>query len=267
MMSFLTDTSILEELSPELCDAVLGRAGSGVTLRAAPPATCSSRLSTAARALSLPPPAARSAPGRALPGGSARAHAHPARGTLVRRERPFQPAFGHRCGATTRPTPVAALGARAAHAVHEGRPRPAGPLDSDQPRADRVRTGTGPAGGLPRAFHRQPAPRRPLGSARSARPHRDARIDAIPGFLAGLAVVEAAGGAARHRGHVRGSGEGRELAEPGSLWLEVSCLLAAWRCVWLRATAAKRADAERRDAGGRARVPRDAGVTACPSSR
>ena len=228
MMPFLTDTSILEELSPELCDAVLGRAGSGVTLRA-----------VAAGNLLVTPLDPRHGRYRCHPllrgvlqaelsrGAPARAHAHHrAAARWFGANGHLQPALGH-----------ALRGADAAYAgellwahapctlFHEGDPDLPAQLDAISPE----QIASAPALALLVA-HRglftgnlNDAAR--WGQLAAGARHGDDRIDAIPGFLAGLAVVEAAVEQEDIGRMSAAAARGRELAEPGSLWHEVSCLL------------------------------------------
>jgi LuxR family maltose regulon positive regulatory protein len=227
-VAFLTDTAILDELSAEICDAVLARKGSGLALRA-----------VAAGNLLVAP----------LDRGHRRYRCHPLLREVLQAELSrsdcARPARLHRAAAAWlgehgETKPALHHAAQGGDLTHVGRL-----LWAQVPRALSARRGAGLRRSLGRLSEEQIAsvPELAISAAYGELCNGDLRraahwaelaggarrsdpdLDAIPGFAAGLAVLE---GAVSERGleHISTTAaRGYELAEEGSPWRPACCLL------------------------------------------
>jgi LuxR family transcriptional regulator, maltose regulon positive regulatory protein len=227
-LAFLTDTSILDELSAEICDAVLDRKGSGLALRA-----------VAASNLLVAP----------LDRGHRRYRCHPllrevlqaelSRSDCARPARLHQAAAGW-LGEQGEIEPALRHAAKGGDLTHVGRL-----LWAQVPRALSARRGAGLRRSLSRLTEEQIAsvPTLAISAAYGELCSGDLRrathwaelvhgarrcdpdLDAIPGFAAGLAVLQ---GAVSEGGLEQISAtatRGYELADAGSPWRPACCLL------------------------------------------
>ncbi|HTA33201.1 MAG TPA: LuxR C-terminal-related transcriptional regulator [Solirubrobacteraceae bacterium] len=227
-LTFLMDTSILEELSPELCDVVLARTGSGLALRAVAGANllvapldrghtryrCSALLREVLHAELL----------RRDGDHAARLNLAAARWFAERGD--VEQALQHACAGGDLASVGRVLWAQAPRALLQGSGTC---LELALSSSSAEQTASAPTlalaaahrslcnGDLRRAAH--------WTQIASSAHGPDSKPDAIPGFAAGLAVIESAVGE-RGLEHVSAAAKrGYELAEENSPWRPASCLL------------------------------------------
>jgi LuxR family maltose regulon positive regulatory protein len=227
-LQFLVDTSILDELSAELCDVVLGQPGSGVTLRGV----------AAANLLVAP-----------VDRGHLRYRCHPLLRQVLHAELTRmdpadarlrhcvaahwfgehgeqQQALKHAIAGEDLALAGELLWAQAPSALFQAGD---GTVQGHLDRLSSEQVASVPAlalltahlglfsGDLPRAIH--------WSQVASSASKRDAQLAPSPGFAAGLAVAQAAVGQDGLEGVSAAAARCRELAEDGSAWHAASCLL------------------------------------------
>jgi LuxR family transcriptional regulator, maltose regulon positive regulatory protein len=227
-LSFLMDTSILEELSPQICDAVLDRSGSGLALRA----VASTNLLVApldrAHTRYRCNPLLR----EVLQAELARRDGAHAVGLNLAAARWFgergdvEQALRHACAGGDLASVGRLLWARAPRALLQGT---SSCLELALNGCSAEQTASAPTlalaaghrsllnGDLRRAAHWAQV----AASARAC----DAEPETIPGFASGLAVIEAAVGEQGLEQVSVAAGRGYELADESSPWRPASCLL------------------------------------------
>jgi LuxR family maltose regulon positive regulatory protein len=227
-LAFLMDSSILEELAPELCDVVLERNGSGLALRAVASANLLvaplDRGHTRYRCNPLLRQVLHGELLRRDGAHAARLHLAAARWFGERGD--VEQALQHACAGGELASIGRLLWARSPRALLQGSSTC---LELALSGSSAEQTAAAPTlalaaahrslfnGDLRRAAH--------WAQIATGAPASDAASDAIPGFAAGLAVIEAAVGE-RGLEHVSATAtRGYELADESSPWRPACCLL------------------------------------------
>ncbi len=227
-LSLLMDTSILEELSPELCDAVLDRSGSGLALRAAASANLLvaplDRGHKRYRCNPLLREVLQAELSRRDGAHAARLHLAAARWFGERGD--VEQALHHACAGGDLASVGGLLWSRAPRALLQGT---SSCLELALNSCSAEQTASAPtlalaaghrsllSGDLRRAAH--------WAQIAASAGGCDSEPDTIPGFASGLAVIEAAVGE-HGLAHVSAAaGRGYELADESSPWRPASCLL------------------------------------------
>ena len=226
--SFLIDASILEELSPELCDVVLDRTGSGLALRGVASANLLvaplDRGHTRYRCNPLLRDVLQAELARRDGAHAARLHLAAARWFGERGE--VEQALRHACAGGDLASVGELLWVRAPRALLQGS---SACLELALSDSSPEQSASAPTLALA-AAHRSLCNgdlRRAAHWAQIASSGRasDSASDAIPGFAAGLAVLEAAVGERGLEQVSAAATRAYALAEEGSSWRPASCLL------------------------------------------
>jgi LuxR family maltose regulon positive regulatory protein len=227
-LAFLMDTSILEELSPELCDVVLDRSGSGLELRAAASANLLvaplDRGHTRYRCNPLLREVLQAELSRRDGAHAARLHLAAARWFGERGD--VEQALRHACAGGDLASVGRLLWARAPRALLQGTSTC---LELALGSSSAEQTASAPTLALAAAHRslfngdlRNAAHWAQIASSASV---AESESNTIPGFAAGLAVIQAAVGE-RGLEHVSAAAaRGYELADEGSPWRPACCLL------------------------------------------